>query len=51
MYIDRDVTYRARLHRWEKKPEVSAAHRVIWDNISDRQTAFAALQSGEVDLL
>ncbi|MGX5832288.1 ABC transporter substrate-binding protein [Mesorhizobium sp. 43Arga] len=25
--------------------------RVIWDNISDQQTAFAALQSGEVDFL
>ncbi|RWQ16790.1 ABC transporter substrate-binding protein, partial [Mesorhizobium sp.] len=25
--------------------------RVIWDNIADQQTAFAALQSGEVDFL
>lgn len=25
--------------------------RVIWDNISDQQTAFAALRSGEVDFL
>ncbi|MER8461145.1 ABC transporter substrate-binding protein [Mesorhizobium sp. M1300] len=25
--------------------------RVIWDNISDQQTAFAALQSGEVDFI
>ncbi|MFD1984563.1 ABC transporter substrate-binding protein [Mesorhizobium newzealandense] len=25
--------------------------RVIWDNISDQQTAFAALQAGEVDFL
>ncbi|MGY4437362.1 peptide/nickel transport system substrate-binding protein [Bradyrhizobium sp. LM2.3] len=25
--------------------------RVIWDNIADEQTAFAALQAGEVDLL
>ncbi|RWK47258.1 MAG: ABC transporter substrate-binding protein [Mesorhizobium sp.] len=25
--------------------------RVVWDNISDQQTAFAALQSGEVDFL
>ncbi|MER8785539.1 ABC transporter substrate-binding protein [Mesorhizobium sp. M1006] len=25
--------------------------RVIWDNISDQQTAFAALQSGEVDFV
>ncbi|MER9959049.1 ABC transporter substrate-binding protein [Mesorhizobium australicum] len=31
--------------------KVANVDRVIWENISDPQTAFAALQSGEVDFL
>lgn len=31
--------------------KIVKVERVIWDNISDQQTAFAALQSGEVDFL
>lgn len=31
--------------------KIVKVNRVIWDNIGDQQTAFAALQAGEVDLL